>query len=398
MKKYSFIIIIIATVLWYGFGALSVHAAQCTFDRNLDVGDEGEDVRCLQKFLNSAGFVITTTGGGAPGNETTKFGELTRQALAKWQSAQGLTPPIGYFGTLSRQKYGALSGSSSTSGSSGSGDLTYLQERLAQLREQLNNAQSSSQQVVVNATESSARAAIEKAVDGIIDAEKKVDDGNEDDDDIMAAHDNLDDARESFVRAIRSYFRGDYNGAVQYAQKAVDDALDAYSDAGGKTDEDKADALIDKVQEKIDDAHDTIDAADDDGEDIDEAEDILSEAEDKLDEADDAFDDADYERSIELAEEAEDLVRDAIDAIGNSDKSDAQEEIDDAQEMIDDAEEEIQDAEDDGDDVDDAWDLLDDAKKYLDDAQDEYDDKNYSAAKNLAKKAQNKVDDALDEI
>ena len=62
-------------------------ATVCTFDRDLQMGIVGEDVRCLQKYLNANGFVITTTGGGAPGKETTEFKTLTEAALVKWQQA-----------------------------------------------------------------------------------------------------------------------------------------------------------------------------------------------------------------------------------------------------------------------------------------------------------------------
>src|SRR3989339_2220878 len=69
-------------------GALSIlpavaSATTCTFDRDLEMGSIGEDVRCLQEFLNNEGYIITTTGGGAMGNETTEFKSLTKSALIK---------------------------------------------------------------------------------------------------------------------------------------------------------------------------------------------------------------------------------------------------------------------------------------------------------------------------
>ncbi len=57
------------------------------FTRNLRVGSEGEDVRELQIFLNSKGFVIAQKGSGAPGEESTTFGPRTRAALIKFQEA-----------------------------------------------------------------------------------------------------------------------------------------------------------------------------------------------------------------------------------------------------------------------------------------------------------------------
>ena len=77
-------------------------AAPVSFTRNLDVGGTGEDVRALQRFLNAKGYQIVASGPGSPGNETTTFGSLTRAALAKFQEANGIFPPAGYFGPKTR--------------------------------------------------------------------------------------------------------------------------------------------------------------------------------------------------------------------------------------------------------------------------------------------------------
>jgi len=55
------------------------------FTRDLDIGYEGQDVLELQKKLNALGFIISTSGMGSLGNETTYFGEKTRLALIKFQ-------------------------------------------------------------------------------------------------------------------------------------------------------------------------------------------------------------------------------------------------------------------------------------------------------------------------
>lgn len=80
------------------------------FTRNLTVGDTGEDVRTLQRFLNNNGFILATTGPGSPGNETTRFGALTKTALARFQAARGVVPASGYFGPLTRAKVAELQG------------------------------------------------------------------------------------------------------------------------------------------------------------------------------------------------------------------------------------------------------------------------------------------------
>lgn len=73
-----------------------------TFYRNLTIGSRGEDVRALQRYLNQQGFVLASTGAGAPGQETTYFGPKTRAALAAFQSTHAINPPVGYFGPITR--------------------------------------------------------------------------------------------------------------------------------------------------------------------------------------------------------------------------------------------------------------------------------------------------------
>jgi peptidoglycan hydrolase-like protein with peptidoglycan-binding domain len=62
----------------------------------------GEDVRQLQIFLNNAGYTVSASGVGSPGNETTYFGTRTRKALARYQADNGISPAIGYFGPMTR--------------------------------------------------------------------------------------------------------------------------------------------------------------------------------------------------------------------------------------------------------------------------------------------------------
>ncbi len=63
------------------------------FIRGLSLGSTGEDVKVLQKILNSLGFVITSSGVGSPGNETTYFGSLTEKAVQKFQEAHSIASP-----------------------------------------------------------------------------------------------------------------------------------------------------------------------------------------------------------------------------------------------------------------------------------------------------------------
>lgn len=81
------------------------------FTRTLKQGDRGTDVKALQVFLNTHGFIITKTGAGSPGNETLTFGNATAKALAKFQEANritllkpfNLTKGTGIFGIKTRE-------------------------------------------------------------------------------------------------------------------------------------------------------------------------------------------------------------------------------------------------------------------------------------------------------
>jgi len=63
-----------------------------TLTRTLKLNMEGEDVKALQIYLNTHGYIIATTGNGSPGNESIFFGLKTKTAVIKFQIANGLTP------------------------------------------------------------------------------------------------------------------------------------------------------------------------------------------------------------------------------------------------------------------------------------------------------------------
>ena len=73
-----------------------------TFNRDLTMGSQGEDVRRLQVYLNTKGFPVSAIGPGSRGSETTTFGALTRAALARFQAANSIFPSVGYFGPKTR--------------------------------------------------------------------------------------------------------------------------------------------------------------------------------------------------------------------------------------------------------------------------------------------------------
>lgn len=69
-----------------------------TFSRTLKLNMTGEDVKQLQLILNRLGYLQVP-----PGTVLGYFGELTMQALTKYQTSIGL-PPVGVFGPMTREK------------------------------------------------------------------------------------------------------------------------------------------------------------------------------------------------------------------------------------------------------------------------------------------------------
>jgi len=98
----------------------SVASAQVTtvlFNRDLSVGSTGSDVLLLQQILNKDSRTeVSATGVGSPGNETSYFGGLTKQAVINFQNIYaadvltpaGLTSGTGYVGQYTRNKLNAL--------------------------------------------------------------------------------------------------------------------------------------------------------------------------------------------------------------------------------------------------------------------------------------------------
>jgi len=79
--------------------------------KNLTLGDDDPEVKILQEYLNNSGFLVAESGPGSPGQETTRFGRGTREALIKFQEANsemilkpfGLTNGTGILGEMTRK-------------------------------------------------------------------------------------------------------------------------------------------------------------------------------------------------------------------------------------------------------------------------------------------------------
>jgi hypothetical protein len=84
-----------------------------SFTRTLRYGMEHNEVLLLQQKLNALGYIISTTGPGSIGNESTCFGTKTKIALQKFQcekmnicSGTPTTTGYGLFGPMTREALG----------------------------------------------------------------------------------------------------------------------------------------------------------------------------------------------------------------------------------------------------------------------------------------------------
>lgn len=105
-------IISTAILIVAGLSFASIANAE-TFTRNLRQGARGADVQTLQRVLNqSPETKLAEVGPGAPGEETTYFGEITKSAVARFQEkyAPEILFPIqlvqgtGFVGPMTRKK------------------------------------------------------------------------------------------------------------------------------------------------------------------------------------------------------------------------------------------------------------------------------------------------------
>lgn len=110
------------TAEFFSFSSTSATStpAACSgivFNRNLSLGSNGTDVKCLQAILNlSSDTRVAAAGSGSPGNETMYYGPLTRMAVIRFQNKYagdiltptGLVSGTGFVGAATRTKLNSM--------------------------------------------------------------------------------------------------------------------------------------------------------------------------------------------------------------------------------------------------------------------------------------------------
>ncbi|HYE22944.1 MAG TPA: peptidoglycan-binding protein [Candidatus Paceibacterota bacterium] len=271
----------------------SAHAETCSFTGNLELGYQGEEVRCLQRYLNSTGFVVATEGVGSSGQETSLYREKTVDAVRRWQTAYGVSPATGTFGPLSQAKYLSLVGTTAPTTPTTPTPVP----------------------TTSSSAQAKARTAIQSAISSIEDVEDKVEQADDAGWDIDEAEDFLRDADGDLLNALYAFIDEDYSDALVSGQSARDFARKALDSLTTGNDSENAEDALENAEEAIEDAWDDVIEAENDDKDVDEAEDLLEEAEDLLEEAEEALDDEDYDDVVELANDIDDLVEEALDSI-----------------------------------------------------------------------------------
>jgi len=282
----------------------------CSFGRTLSVGDTGEDVRCLQSFLNKSGVIIAQTGPGSVGNETTQFGSLTEAAVLKWQTERKVAGANGVFGPGSQAMYLIASA---------------VQQAVLAAAPAATTSTAAPTPVVAGVSTSAsaeamtvAKTALNRALSLISEAQDAVGDVR-DRDDRLDLEDDLHQLNSDLFAALAEYLDADYVAASTILKDVLldaDELIEEAEDTADRVTERDAVDAIDDAWDAYRDADDEVETEEDDGNRrADDARDLLDEARDALRDADDAYDDEDWAEAVERAKEALDLIDEALDEL-----------------------------------------------------------------------------------
>ena len=128
MKHFLLSLLVVCVIL----GMVHTVSAEFVFEENLSIGDSSFDVYELQKFLNTnIQTQITQSGTGSAGNETYYFGNLTKNAVTRFQNMYkkeilepvGLEYGTGYVGASTRAKLNTFSQSTRKNSIESSSDI-----------------------------------------------------------------------------------------------------------------------------------------------------------------------------------------------------------------------------------------------------------------------------------
>lgn len=241
--KYTLLAVVAALFLFSG--PLFVQAQisnECGFSRTLEMGVDGEDVRCLQKFLNETGYTVAETGPGSPGNETSLYRTLTEEAVVAWQQAKNVSPASGVFGPVSQAAYLL--------------DLIDTLETTVAEQTGVTPPPSPTPEpevagVSTSATDEAREQAakfVEDAVMMVRDAEEQVEDFDDDEEEKADLEEDLRDARYDLYDALFDFFNKEYDEATELAREVLEDATDVLEDAGGESDKSEAEDILDDVR------------------------------------------------------------------------------------------------------------------------------------------------------
>src|SRR3989344_3259490 len=208
--KTAFLKIGLLSVLSFFAWGASAQTTNCNFTRDLWTGLVGEDVRCLQQYLNSNSGYGTNYGLGYGANfyqfgyADGVFGPITQQAVMMWQTNRGL-PATGYFDAASRAKYFELTGGAGLGlGYAGSG-YGYF---------------GGNSYFWGNTVEG-------QGFQRKTEALKLIEDADDDGQDVDEAEDLLEEAEDALNDAEDEFDDKDYDDAEDFAKEAEDLAQDA---------------------------------------------------------------------------------------------------------------------------------------------------------------------------